>query len=128
VEQFRYLQPLDQMARISRIELGEKLDEILDKVDKDNVGFVITDEGKDDLVLCPIRWIECAYETVKSTIDYDLYEQVGEVLKRYGLTHEEAIRLFFKETVRLGQIPFEYTQEDLEAAKRLGGEVDIGGE
>jgi addiction module RelB/DinJ family antitoxin len=116
------------MERISRIELGEKLDEILDKVDKDNVGFVITDEGKDDLVLCPIRWIECAYETVKFTIDYDLYEQVGEVLKRYGLTHEEAIRLFFKETVRLGRIPFEYTQEDLEAAKRLGGEVDIGGE
>ena len=128
MEQFKYLQPLDQMERISRIELGEKLDEILDKVDKDNVGFVITDEGKDDLVLCPIRWIECAYETVKSTIDYDLYEQVGEVLKRYGLTHEEAIRLFFKETVRLGRIPFEHTQEDLEAAKRLGGEVDIGGE
>nr|WP_243253738.1 type II toxin-antitoxin system RelB/DinJ family antitoxin [Anaerotruncus rubiinfantis] len=116
------------MARISRTELGEKLDEILDKVDKDNVGFVITDEGKDDLVLCPIRWIECAYETVKFTIGSDLYERVGEVLKRYGLTHEEAIRLFFKETVRLGRIPFEYTQEDLEEAKRLGGEVEIGGE
>ncbi len=48
MEQFKYIQPLDQMARISRTELGEKLDEILDKADKDNVGFVITDEGKDD--------------------------------------------------------------------------------
>ena len=62
MEQFKYIQPLDQMARISRMELGEKLDEILNKVDNDNVGFVITDEGKDDLVLCPIRWTECIYD------------------------------------------------------------------
>ena len=60
--QFKYLQPIDQMARISRAELGSRLDEILDKVDKDNVGYVITDEGKDDLVLCPARWIECTYD------------------------------------------------------------------
>ena len=39
MEQFKYIQPLDQMARISRTELGEKLDEILDKADKDNVGY-----------------------------------------------------------------------------------------
>jgi antitoxin component of RelBE/YafQ-DinJ toxin-antitoxin module len=128
MEQFKYLQPLDQMARISRMELGEKLDEILDKVDKDNVGFVITDEGKDDLVLCPIRWMECAYETVKFTIDSDLYEQAGEIFKRYGLMHEEAPLLFFKETVRMGRIPFEYTQEDLAEAKRLCGEADDDGE
>ena len=62
MEQFKYIQPLDQMERISRTELGEKLDEILDKADKDNVGFVITDEGKDDLVLCPIRWMKCIYD------------------------------------------------------------------
>ena len=31
MEQFKYIQPLDQMERISRTELGEKLDEILDK-------------------------------------------------------------------------------------------------
>jgi hypothetical protein len=62
MEQFKYIQPLDQMERISRTELGEKLDEILDKVDKNNVGFVITDNGKDDLVLCPIRWIKCTYD------------------------------------------------------------------
>ena len=62
MEHFKYLQPLDQMARISRMNLGEKLDEILNKVDNDSVGFVITDEGKDDLVLCPIRWMECIYD------------------------------------------------------------------
>lgn len=62
MEQFKYLQLLDQMARVSRTELGSRLDEILDIVDKDNVGYVITDEGKDDLVLCPVRWMKCIYD------------------------------------------------------------------
>ena len=68
------------------------------------------------------------YETIELTIDSDLYEQAGEVFKRYGLTHEEAIQLFFKETVRLGRIPFDYTPEDLAEAKRLCGETDDDGE
>ena len=68
------------------------------------------------------------YETIELTIDSDLYEQAGEVFKRYGLTHEEAIQLFFKETVRLGRIPFDYTPEDLAEAKRLCGEADDDGE
>ena len=62
MEKFNYLQPLDQMARVSRAELGSRIDEILDIVDRDNVGYVITDEGKNDLVLCPARWINCIYD------------------------------------------------------------------
>ena len=62
MEKFKYLQPLDQMARVSRAELGNRLDDILDIVDRDNVGYVITDDGKDDLVLCPARWINCIYD------------------------------------------------------------------
>ena len=30
---------------------------ILEIVSRDNVGFVITDAGKDDLVLCPASWL-----------------------------------------------------------------------
>ncbi len=56
-------------------------------------------------------------------IDSDLYNKACIVLKACGLTIEEAILLFIKETVRLGRIPFEYTQEDLLEAKRLGCEV-----
>ncbi len=71
---------------------------------------------------------EPRYETIEVKIDSDLYEKAGEVFKRYGLTHEEAIVLFFKETVRQGKIPFNYTNEDLMEAKRLCGEVDADGE
>ncbi len=67
-------------------------------------------------------------ETIEITIDSDLYEQAGEIFKCYGLTHEEAPLLFFKETVRLGRIPFEYTQEDLAEDRRLCGEADDDGE
>ena len=53
-----FLQPLETMKRLSREELAEKLDDLLDIVNKDNVGFVITNEGKDDLVLCPAKWFD----------------------------------------------------------------------
>ena len=62
MEQFKYLQPIDQMARVSRAELGDRLDEILEIVNKDNVGYVITDEGKDDLLLCPVRWFDGIFD------------------------------------------------------------------
>ncbi len=62
MKEFKYLQPLDQMERINRTELGNRLDELMDIVDKDNVGFVITDEGKNDLVLCPARWFPCLFD------------------------------------------------------------------
>lgn len=54
---FDYIHPIDEMERVSADELGEKFDEILDKVEKENVGYVITREGKGDLVLCPISWL-----------------------------------------------------------------------
>ncbi len=71
---------------------------------------------------------ETTYETVEFKIDSDLYEQVGEILKKYGLTHEEAVLLFFKETIRQGRIPLDYTEGDLLEAKRLSGEPNAIGE
>lgn len=41
------------MERISRQHLCDNLDSILETVSRENIGFVITDAGKDDLVLCP---------------------------------------------------------------------------
>lgn len=51
-----YLHPIDKMERISREDLCKRFDEVLDKVDKDDIGYVITDAGKKDMVLCPARW------------------------------------------------------------------------
>ena len=52
-------------------------------------------------------------------IDDELYNQLTEILAPQGLTLEKAIELFLRETVRLGRIPFEYTDEDISAAKAM---------
>ena len=48
----------ETMERISRQELADNLDAVLDRVLRENIGLVITDEGKDDLVLCPSSWLD----------------------------------------------------------------------
>lgn len=58
----RKLQPTNEMQRISRQELCERFDDILHIVDRDNIGFVITDQGKDDMVLCPAHWYLPMYD------------------------------------------------------------------
>ena len=59
----KYLQPLDEMKRISRQELADKFDEILDTVEKDSVGFIIKDpDGKNDVVLCPADWFNFCFD------------------------------------------------------------------
>ena len=74
---YDYLHPIETMQRISREELAEKLDELLDIVAKDNVGFVITNQGKDDLVLCPANWFNIYYDNdfgciINSAVRYSL--------------------------------------------------------
>lgn len=54
---------------------------------------------------------------VTLTIDEDLKEQAERVFVENGLTLEEAVILFFKETVRLGRLPFEL-DDDLKAFMR----------
>lgn len=59
----KYLQPLDEMKRITRQELADNFDEILDTVEKDSVGYVIKDpDGKNDVVLCPADWFDFCFD------------------------------------------------------------------
>ena len=63
MHEFRYLMPLDAMERISRQTLCDNFDEILDRVDKEDTGFVIlNDDGKDRYVLCPARWMQYCFD------------------------------------------------------------------
>ncbi len=48
-----------------------------------------------------------------------LYDEAALILAEQGLTVEDALVMFFKETVRLGRIPFEYTEQDLEEARQM---------
>ena len=44
------------MERIEQTLIVEKLDEILEHIDKEDIGFVITENGLPDMVLIPFRW------------------------------------------------------------------------
>ena len=50
------LSPLSEMERIEQMLLVEKMDEILERIDKEDIGFVITENGLPDMVLIPFRW------------------------------------------------------------------------
>ena len=59
----KYLQPLDGMKRITRQELADHFDEILETVETDNIGYVIKDpERKNDVVLCPAEWFDFCFD------------------------------------------------------------------
>lgn len=57
--------------------------------------------------------------TIEVKLPKEIYDQATEILAKQGFTLEEACVFFLKETVRLGRIPFDYTEEDLEEARRI---------
>lgn len=49
--------PVELMPRITAKELGERFEEVADIIDKENIGYVITDEtGKEKFIICPYAW------------------------------------------------------------------------
>ena len=52
-------------------------------------------------------------------IEEELYTQLTEILAPQGLTVGQVIELFYRETARLGRIPFDITEEDIAAARAM---------
>ena len=65
-----------------------------------------------------------AMTTIEIQVDTDLLEKVKPILDEIGITVEDSIRLFIEETVRLGRLPFQYTKEDIEEAKKMSTETE----
>lgn len=58
--------------------------------------------------------------TIEFSIPDEIYEQTKEICESNGLTLEEACVRFLEATVACGDLPFSYTQQDIEEAKKLG--------
>lgn len=57
------LKSTDTMERITRQQLADNFDEILEKVNNEDIGYVILDnEGNAGQVLCPAKWLESSTE------------------------------------------------------------------
>ena len=92
----REYHPLSEMERVPAEEIQERLDGLLKRMDEENVGFVITERGKDSCVLCPYKWFEPEYETVEIEVDELLKAQVEKVIKPLGWTLEQLIVRFLE--------------------------------
>jgi len=63
VHKIELYQPTEEMKRISRQELADHFDEIIDTVEKENVGFIVEDPaGKNDVLLCPAHWYNYCFD------------------------------------------------------------------
>ena len=78
----REYHPLSEMERVPAEELPKRLDELFDRMDKENVGFVVTEEGKDSCVFCPYKWFELEYETIEVAVDEVLLAQIKEMITK----------------------------------------------
>ena len=50
------LPPLSEMERIEQTLLFDKLYELLERIDTEDIGFVLTEHGLPYMVLIPFRW------------------------------------------------------------------------
>jgi len=58
----KQLPSLEGLERIPHTALPEKLDEMFERIDKEDIAFVITEDGKDKYVLCPYAWFDFTYD------------------------------------------------------------------
>lgn len=109
-----FLQPVETMKRVSREELADKLDDLLETVNKENVGFVITNEGKDDLVLCPAKWFDVFYDNdfgciINSAVRYSL----GRYTYMPGVTAQFVLKYLMVLDVRTITVMIEDIEREL---------------
>lgn len=90
----RKLPPLSEMERIEQSMLGEKLDEILERIDKEDIAFVITESGRNKAVICPYRWFEDTFpeeigETIVSAVRYELSAESenADAVRQFAMKH-----------------------------------------
>lgn len=98
------LKSTDTMERITRQQLVDNFDEILERVNNENIGFVILDdEGKDGQVLCPAKWFETTTNDIPSVMrelkrikenTYNIVEKTIKEIENGTITDQEAIEDF----------------------------------
>ena len=61
MEKWKFLQPLSTMEHVSIEEMSSRLNELFERCDKENIGFIIDDTHK-SYVLCPAWWFNYCFD------------------------------------------------------------------
>ena len=132
---YKFLQPTDTMERITRADFAANLDAVLNKVTGDDVGIVITEDGKKDLVICPKYWFDYCFNDdfgciINSAVRYSLGRNtympstVAAFVRKYmDILGTKTIRVMMTDILRALEDPKLYQREvwwslyaDLEAS------------
>jgi len=120
------MKPKEELPHITRQEFCDNMDEILERVDKEKIAFVITDEKHGDLALCPAEWYDIRFSenfrhSVVFTLKYSFWHETEKAQKTADFilesipfldmeTLQEIIQIIEVElssTPKLGPIPQE---------------------
>lgn len=111
------LPSLEGMERIPHTDLPDKLDEMFERIEKEDIAFIITEDGEDKYVLCPYAWFDFAQDDdfgcmVNSAIRNELNHpsENVEAVQRFITNHLES---FDHRTVAVAI-------DDIEYANRSG--------
>ena len=126
----RLMQPLCEMERVEQPLLGDKLDELFERIDKEDIGFVITENGKDKYVLCPFSWFASEYDedvdsVVISAIRHELSagSENADGIRRFIRNHYQT---FDDRTILMAVNDLkEYCNEHPEETEEPGGWKDL---
>lgn len=98
------LKSTETMERITRQQLADNFDEILEKVNSEDIGYVILDNnGNDGQVLCPAKWFETETNDIPSVMRelkrrkeemYDLVKDTIKKIENDTITDKDAIEDF----------------------------------
>ena len=50
------------LPHITRQEFCDRMDDVLDDIEKNRTAYVLTEKGKDDLLVCPAEWFSPAFD------------------------------------------------------------------
>lgn len=98
------LKSTETMERITRQQLADNFDEILEKVNTEDIGYVILDnDGNDGQVLCPAKWFKAETDNIPSVMQelkrmkeetYALVEKTIKAIEDGKITDRDAIDYF----------------------------------
>lgn len=113
-----------QFEHITRSDFCSNMDEYLARIDNEQIAFIIEEEDKPTIVLCPATWFRITKDGKVEfleddeviippvVIDKEAKKNAEKVLEMLGCDLETAIRMFVMQLGYTASIPFPLTLPD----------------
>lgn len=133
----KFLKKIEELPRISRNQFCEDMDAVLDKVSEENTAYVLTEDGKPDLVLCPAAWFDFIYDDdfgciINSAVRYALRRHtympgvVSDFVRRYlHILDNKTLSVIVDDIDRDIQMFGEFDHQDLWESLKVDIQIEL---